>query len=190
MVHEFDMIVQQEINRGTILSVSYLGALGRELPNFVDVNLNPATMVPTTITIAPDASGKSPLTPGTQFVVPQYTSYLNTNFTSITEVRSNINSSYNAVAFELQNRSMKSLQFDVNYVFSHALDYNQNAQATNTANNQYDPNGNLRVNYGNSNYNVPNRIAGYILYNFPNLEKKNWLSYVANDWSLNTAFQI
>ncbi len=190
MVHEFDMIVQQEINRGTILSVSYLGALGRELPNFVDVNLNPATMVPTTITIAPDASGKSPLTPGTQFVVPQYTSYLNTNFTSITEVRSNINSSYNAVAFELQNRSMKSLQFDVNYVFSHALDYNQNAQATNTANNQYDPNGNLRVNYGNSNYNVPNRIAGYALYNFPNLEKKNWLSYVANDWSLNTAFQI
>jgi len=190
MVHEFDMIVQQEINRGTILSVSYLGALGRELPNFVDVNLNPATMVPTTITIAPDASGKSPLTPGTQFVVPQYTSYLNTNFTSITEVRSNINSSYNAVAFELQNRSMKSLQFDVNYVFSHALDYNQNAQATNTANNQYDPNGNLRVNYGNSNYNVPNRIAGYVLYNFPNLEKKSWLSYVANDWSLNTAFQI
>jgi hypothetical protein len=182
--------VQQEISRGTILSVSYLGALGRELPNFVDVNLNPATMVPTTITIAPDSSGKSPLAPGTKFVVPQYTSYVNTNFTSITEVRSNINSNYNALAFELQNRTLKSLQFDVNYVFSHALDYNQNAQATNTPNNQYDPNGNLRVNYGNSNYNVPNRIAGYVLYNFPNLEKKNWLGYLANDWSLNSAFQV
>ncbi len=43
MVHEFDLIVQQQMGRGTVFSVSYLGALGRELPNFLDLNLDPTT---------------------------------------------------------------------------------------------------------------------------------------------------
>ncbi len=190
LVQQFDLIVQQEISRGTILSVSYLGALGRDLTNYINTNLDPTTMIPTTITVA-DPSGKGPLGPtGKQFVVPQYTSYVNKSFTSITKVASNINSSYNGLVFELQNKSLHSVQFDVNYVFSHALDFNQNATTTNTTNNQYDPNGNLRANYGNSNYNVPNRIAGYVLYNFPNVGTKKFMSYLANDWSLNSAFQI
>jgi len=196
MVHEFDAVIQQEIGRGTIFSVSYLGALGRELTNFVNTNLNPVT-TNATITVV-DPSGKGPISAGTQFVVPQYTSYGNTalwgslasSFTSITDVLSNINSNYDALVYEVQNRSLKSIQFDVNYVWSHALDYNQNATTTNTSNNQYDPNGNLRANYGNSNYNVPNRVAGYVLYNLPGLKGKSPLNYLTNDWAINSAFQV
>jgi hypothetical protein len=40
-VQEFDLQVQHSLGKGTFASVSYLGALGRELPNFLDVNLNP-----------------------------------------------------------------------------------------------------------------------------------------------------
>jgi hypothetical protein len=196
MVHEFDLVVQQQMGRGTVFSVSYLGALGRELTNFLDKNLSPNT-TPTTITIS-DTSGKGPLQNGATFVVPQYTSYGNTalfgaaanNFTSITEVASNINSNYNGVVAELQNRSLHSIQFDVNYTWSHALDYSQNAQTNGTTNNQYDPYGNQRTDYGNSNYNVPNRVAGYVLYNFPNRQQGGWLKFVANDWALNSAFQM
>jgi hypothetical protein len=195
MVHEFDAIVQQQIGRGTVLSVSYLGALGRDLTNFVDENLNPV-QTNATITVS-DTSGKGPLANGTQFVVPQYTSYGNTalfgsvasKFTSITQVTSNINSSYNALVADLQNRSLKSIQFDVNYTWAHALDYNQNATTTTASNTEYDPNGNMRANYGNSIYNVPDRITGYVLYNLPNLEKKSWKSYLTNDWAINTGFQ-
>jgi len=188
MVHEFDMVLQQELGHGTVFSVSYLGALGRELTNFLNVNLNPVT-TPTVINIV-DSTGKGPLANGTAITVPVYTGYLNTNFQGITEVASNINSSYNAMVGELQNRSLKSLQFDVNYTWSHALDFNQNATTTDTTNNWYDPYGNQRANYGNSAYNVPNRIAGYALYNLPNTSSGDWYKWAVNDWSLNTAFQL
>jgi outer membrane receptor protein involved in Fe transport len=187
MVHEFDLVLQQQVGRGTIVSVNYLGGLGRELTNFVNTNLS-STMTPTTITIA-DPSGKGPLANGATYVVPAYTSYVNKNFTTITEVASNVNSSYNAFVAEVQNRSLRSLQFDVNYTWSHALDFNQNATTTNTANSMYDPNGSHSADYGNSNYNVPNRLAGYVLYNLPNTHRGDWVKYLANDWAVNTSFQ-
>ncbi|WP_263373682.1 TonB-dependent receptor [Granulicella aggregans] len=187
MVHEFDLSVQQELGRGTVFSVSYLGGLGRELTNFLNVNLNPVT-TPTVINIA-DSTGKGPLANGTTITVPVYTGYLNPAFQGITKVTSNINSSYQALAAEIQNRSLKSLQFDVNYTWSHALDFNQNATTTTTTNNWYDPYGNQRANYGNSNYNVPDRIAGYVLYNLPNTNSGDWYKWAVNDWSVNTAFQ-
>ena len=197
MVHEYDMTLQQQLGKGHVLSLSYLGALGRDLTNFVDLNLNPA-QTNATVTFV-DPTGKGPVANGTQFVVPQYTSYGNTalfganavNFTSITEVASNINSNYNAFAVEIQNRSLHSIQYDVNYVWSHALDYDQNATTTTTTNNQYDPYGGLRSDYGNSNYNVPNRVAGYVLYNLPNTQRGDRaLKYVVNDWSLDSQFQV
>jgi len=187
MVHEFDLVFQQEVGKGTVASVSYLGALGRELTNFVNTNLAPSTSN-ATITIS-DPTGKGPLTNGAVYVVPQYTGYLNKNFTSITEVISNVNSNYNAFVVEVQNRSLKTIQWDVNYVWSHALDYNQNATTTDTSNNQYDPYGGQGADYGNSNYNVPDRVAGYVLYNFPNTSRGEWMKYLANDWAIDTGFQ-
>jgi outer membrane receptor protein involved in Fe transport len=201
MVHEFDLILQQQVGRGTVASVSYLGALGRELTNFVNTNLAPSVSN-ATITIN-DPTGLGPLLNGAVYVVPQYatcsaitnplcvhpTGYLNTAFTNITKVTSNVNSNYNAVAVEVQNRSLKTIQFDVNYVWSHALDYNQNATTTNATNSQYDPDGRQSADYGNSNYNVPDRVAGYVLYNFPNTQRGDWMKYLVNDWAINTAFQ-
>jgi hypothetical protein len=187
MVHEFDLILQQQVGKGTVASVSYLGALGKELTNFVNTNLAPSTSN-ATITIS-DPNNAGPLPNGAVYVVPQYTGYINKAFTNITEVISNVNSNYNAVAFEVQNRSLKSIQFDVNYVWSHALDYNQNATTTDTTNSQYDPDGNQTKDYGNSNYNVPDRVTGYVLYNFPNTQRGDWVKYLVNDWAIDSAFQ-
>jgi hypothetical protein len=196
MVHEFDLQVQQELGRGTTFQISYLGALGRELPNFLNLNLNPATLN-TTITIA-DPSGKGPLAAGTPFSVPTYTSYGNTalfgtaasHFQSITEFTSNINSSYNGLVFEVQNHSLHLIQFDANYTWSHALDFAQNATTQGTALNWYDPYSNARINYGNSNFNVKNRFVGYALVNIPNAHTNRALDYVTNNWSINNSFQM
>jgi hypothetical protein len=89
----------------------------------------------------------------------------------------------------VQNRSLKSIQFDVNYVWSHALDYNQNATTTDATNGQYDPDGIQAKDYGNSNYNVPDRVTGYVLYNFPNTKRGDWMKYLVNDWAIDSAFQ-
>jgi outer membrane receptor protein involved in Fe transport len=197
-VMEFDLQVQQEFGHQTFAQVSYLGALGRELPNFLNVNLNPATATSDTLTIS-DSTGTGPLPNGTVINIPTvYNGYGNTallgpsatNFTSITEYISNVNSSYNAFVAEVQNRSLKSLQFDVNYTWAHALDYSQNSSTATSTNTWYDPFGNPRANYGNSTYNTPNRLNGYVLYNFPGVATQHsLLSYVTNDWSLSDGFQ-
>jgi len=200
MVHEFDLILQQQLGRGTVISFSYLGALGRELPNFLDLNLDPTSVVPVTISLAPGSNGS--LGPAanlsaSDLTVTTYTKYGNvarfgsvaTDYQSITQVTSNINSNYNAFVAEIQNRSIHSLQFDFNYTWSHALDFAQNATTTTSGNSWYDPYANPRINYGNSSYNVPNRFVGYAIYNFPSLSGGSWYTYLSNGWSLDTSFQ-
>jgi hypothetical protein len=204
-VQEFDLALQQSLGHGTFFQLSYLGALGRELPNFLNLNLNPATMVTDTVSIS-DASGKGPIPNGTTFQVPVYY-YASTNsgygagntnlfgsagadYTSISEMVSNVNSSYNGFVAEIMNRSLKSIQFDANYTWSHDLDFAQNNATGVAVNDWYDPFGNARVNYGNGSTNVPNRFVAYAVYNFPNLHTENYAKYVANGWSLDTSFQM
>jgi hypothetical protein len=197
-VQEYDLQVQQALGRATFLSVSYLGGLGRELPNFLDVNLNPTTTTKT-ITVAGDPSGLGPLGPnGSTVTVPVYTAYGNTallgsgatSFQGISEMISNVNSNYNALAAEIQNRSLKSITFDANYTWSHSLDFAQNANTQGAAESWYDPYGHARANYGDSAWNIPNRFVAYALYNFPNLNGGNPLKWLANDWSLDDSFQM
>jgi hypothetical protein len=189
MVHEFDLIMQQQIGRGTVLSVNYLGGLGRELTNFINTNLDPTTTQTTNITFV-DTTGLGKIPAGTVVPVKTYTHYINQTYQSITGVFSNITSSYNALVGEIQNRSLRMVQFDLNYTWSHGLDYAQNATTTVSNNNWLDPYAAARTNYGNSNYNVPNRLVGYVLFTAPNPARKGGaLSYVANGWSINDTFQ-
>ena len=47
------------------------------------------------------------------------------------------------------------------------------------------------MNYGNSQFNIPNRFTGYVLYNFPNVSSEHSvLRYLTNDWSLDDTFQF
>jgi hypothetical protein len=190
MVHEFDLLVQQDIGMGTVASLSYLGALGREFTNFIDTNLDPATVQTTNITFF-DPTGSSPILNGTVIPVKTYTHYINSQYQGITDVTSNINTSYNGFVAEVQNHSLHNIQFDIHYTWSHSLDYNQNATATTTVNNWLDPYAAARSNYGNSIYNVPDRLVLYALYNFPNVARKGSpLSFAINGWSLNNSLQI
>jgi hypothetical protein len=201
-VDEFDLQLQQHLGKGTVMQVSYIGALGRELPNFLDVNLAPPQDT-TTITIGTPTTGSTgPLTPGTKFTVPTFgtctasascpnpSGYINTNFSNITEVISNINSSYNGLVFDIQNRSIHGLQFDANYTWSHALDFNQNASSTTSTNNWLNPYAAARQNYGTSAFNVGNRFVGYVLYTIPGINSGSPLKYLTNGWSVNDTFQM
>ncbi len=198
-VQEYDLQLQQAFGKGTFFSLSYLGSQGRFLPNFLDVNLNP-TQTFINVTVA-DSSGKGPLGPNGTVIanVGQYTGYGNTalfgsaanGFQAIQEMISNINSNYNGLVAEVLNRSLKSVQFDVNYTWSHSLDFGQNAGTTTVGSNDwYDPYKNPRVNYGDSPWNTPNRFVAYATYNVPNLHTNSFVKYVTNDWSLDDSFQM
>jgi outer membrane receptor protein involved in Fe transport len=192
-VHEFDLLMQQELGKGTVFSITYVGALGRTLPNFIDTNLQqPTTNV--TITVS-DTTGKGPLASGSTYMVPTFTTaitkgYVNPNFSSITEVLSNVNSSYNGMTAEIQNRSYHGLQFDAHYTWAHALDFNQNATTGTYTNAWLNPYGSQRQNYGVSQFNVGNRFVAYAVYNFSKFAKEGALKYATNDWNFSNTFQI
>jgi len=202
-VHEFDLILQQQLGNKGVLAVSYLGGLGRELPNYLNVNLNPNTVQNVTITVAPYTTGGTncgQLTCGQQIVVPTYvkatpasptfySAFNNPNFVGITELVSNVNSSYHAFVIEGKTNAFHGFTADANYTWSHALDFQQNASTSAGTEGWYDPYGNARVNYGNSQFNVPNRITGYVLYNFPGLHTENWAKWAVNGWGINDNFQ-
>ncbi len=205
-VQEFDLSLQQAVGRGTVVQLSYLGALGRDLTNFLDVNLNPTT-TPTTLTVTDDANGVGPLgANGSTITVPVFTAFGNTgnpelqstngtgsaalDYDAIGEMVSNINSNYNAFVAEILNRSLHNIQFDANYTWSHALDFSQQANTEGTYNNWYNPYGDARVNYGNSAWDIPNRFVAYALYNFPGMNARNQLKWLANGWSLDDSFQM
>ena len=189
LVEEFNLQVQQQLGKGTVFQVGYMGALARELPNFLDLNLNPTT-TNVTITMAPDSTGRSKVAPGSTYVVPTFTGYSNANFNAISEVISNINASYNSLTAEIQNRGIHGVQFDANYTWSHALDFNQNATAGIGTNTWLNPYGSQRQNYGVSQFNVGNRFVGYVLYTIPGVASANKLKYLTNDWSFSNTFQM
>jgi hypothetical protein len=194
-VQEFDLILQQEVGKGTIVSASYLGGLGRHLPNFLDVNLNPATTL-TSFTVS-DTTGLSKVPNGTVINVPVYTAYGNTallgaaatNYQAITDFLSNVNSSYNALVLEAQNRTWHNLQFDVNYTWAHSLDYSQNADTVGATNAWYDPYSNPRINYGNSTWDIKNRVVAYVIYTSPDFHVDPRLRYLTNNWKFDNTIQ-
>lgn len=197
-VEEFDLVVQQEVGRGTVVSASYLGALGRRLPNFLDVNLDPTTTESVTYTVVPAGSNYGPLGNKTVTVPQVYTHYGNTslfgtnatNFQQITELVSNINSSYNALVIEVQNRSLKMIQFDANYTWAHSLDYSQNASTAGNTNGWYDPYSNPQINYGNSTWDIRDRLAAYAIFSVPGLHTESFVKYLTNGWKIDTSFQM
>ncbi|MGB0054966.1 MAG: TonB-dependent receptor [Terracidiphilus sp.] len=202
-VQEYDLQLQQSLGRGTFFSLSYLGSQGRELPNFLDVNLNPTQMfINVQVVDTPGCTSTcGPLGPNGTIIqnVGQYSSYGNTalfgsvatNFQAIMEMISNVNSNYNGMVAEVLNNSLKSVQFDANYTWSHSLDFSQNANTTTTAgNNWYDPYKNPRLNYGDSSWNTPGRFVAYALYNVPSLHTDSFIKYLTNDWTLIDSFQM
>jgi len=202
MVEEFDLQIQRELGKGTVLQVSYMGALGRELPNFLDVNLAPPQDTSVITVVAPATGSSGPLPVGSTYSVPTFgtcaagpncqypTGYINPNFTNITEVISNINSNYNGLTVDVLNRAFHGLQFDANYTWSHALDFNQNASSTTSTNSWLNPYASARQNYGVSQFNVGNRFVTYVNYALPSIAGAGWWKYVVNGWSANDTFSI
>ncbi|HXY14618.1 MAG TPA: TonB-dependent receptor, partial [Terriglobales bacterium] len=197
-VHETDLTLEREIATNTLLSVSYMGSFGRRLPDFVDVNTGaPATDITYTVTGGPFAGLKytTPLyatvstvvtAPGGAVLSSTTQGRPNPNFGSMTDIFSGISSSYNALVVQLNRRMTRHLQFMGSYTWSHALDYGENATTFTDTNDLLVPS-NIRLEYGNSIFNVPDRFVASAIAEGP------WhvggpLGYLVNDWELSPIY--
>lgn len=198
-VHQADLAIDQNIGWNTVLSVSWLGSYGREFPNFIDTNLPNA--VPVTYTVvntdptafaalpnnatytanlygyAVSSSGKT--SPG-QLLRP------NGSYGAITDIVSNINSSYNALVLQVQHRFSHNVQFQSSYTWSHVLDFNENNTTFSNTSSVLDP-GNFRLEYGNGNQNIPNRVVATAILSSPWTAHGVW-RYLLNNYQLAPSF--
>lgn len=164
-IHQVELSLEQDLSHKTMLTFTYMGSAGRELPNFIDTNID-LTAGPTsgqpfnTITYnITDATGKGPLK-GT-YTTNFYSKRINPKYQQITDIFSETNSYYQAGVAKLTHRS-RALDLSGAYTYSHAIDWNQNQSTFADLNDVLDPT-NFKLEYGNSNYDIRHRVTGSVV---------------------------
>ena len=181
-IQQADLSVQRDVGWNTIVTASYILALGRELPNYIDINIAPSTAT-TTYTVS---GGKYN---GVSFTVPLYSARLNSSFNAITQLTSNINSNYNAGTLQIEHRMNQNLQFQTSYTFSKALDFGQNQTLYGDTNDSFDP-FTVRPDYGISLVNCPQKLVGTAVWQ-PSLSGDNqFLKAALNGWTASPAWTL
>lgn len=182
-IHQMDLTVERDLGWGTVLSVSYLGSLGRELPNFVDTNIAASTkQVTYTVNGGPLAAI------GPTYTTALFSNRLTSAFGAETAIFSGANSNYQALSVQVNHRMSHNIQFGANYTWAHALDFGQNESTFSDTNDLFAPN-NIQGEYGNSIYDVRHRFVINAVANSP-WKKDGWLGYITNDWTLAPIFQF
>ena len=194
LINQADLTVEQDLGWNTVMSVTWLGTLGRRLPNFTDINLNPPTSITYNVI---DSTGKGPLPNGSTFISKFYarsttagctSARPNCNFGSLTDIFSGVNSNYQGLVAQINHRFSNHLQFSANYTWSHALDFGQNNQTASVANNLLDPQ-DIRAEYGNSITNIPNRLVMNAVITAP-WKYTGWKGYLLNDYEASPSLQL
>ena len=135
-----------------------------------------------------DPTGNGPLAAGSKITTPLYTGTRpNTNYGAMTSIFSGVNSSYNALAVLLNKRFSNNIQFNVNYTWSHAIDFGQNESTFSDTNDLLFPNC-LKCEYGNSNFDVRQRFIVSGVFDAP-WKVKGLAGYLANGWELAPIYQ-
>ncbi len=201
-IHEMDMTVEHQLGWNTVLSVSYLGSLGRELPDFVDTNIctsasqvtSTGSNCPAPSTVTYNVTGGGPLGSApytTTLFKPAFSAAQprpNLNFGSMTDIFSGINSDYHALAIQVNHRMSSNIQFGVSYTWSHAYDFGQNQTTFTSTSSLLFPN-TITPERGNSIYDVPNRFVANAVMTSP-WKKSGWAGWFANGWEFSPIIQV
>ena len=157
LIHQADFILEREVAKNFVVSVSGLLSLGRDLPTFFDTNLFPPTSTINYRFVGGQYDGQI-------LNVPRFTGVRpNTNFGRITEIRSVIKSEYYGLVVQANRRLTDGIQFQTSYTWSKAKDNGQGSQTFTTANfplNNYD----LSLESGSSNFDTPHRFVASMVY--------------------------
>jgi hypothetical protein len=180
LINQFDFILEHQIMKNTVVSVSFIGSLGRNLPTFVDLNW--AQSGNTTFTVVGgDFAGQS-------FSLPVY-SRANAAFGALTQIQSSVKSEYEALVFQLNRRFTDGLQVQMSYTWAKSTDTNQNSATFTLTNSPLDL-FNRSYDQGPSNFDIRHKFVMSAVY-APRLYKgdsKSFLNYIANGWSIAPIF--
>lgn len=199
-VYETDLDIQQDLGKGWTATVTYMGSYGRKLDSANDVNINrsSATIVNYTIkntpvnpatraTALPHGGLSAPL-PYTSVPVKVFTkptsgsARYDSNFYRVLDISSNVNSNYNAVAFQLNKRYRNGFSFMSNYTWAHSLDANPYIGTGIPSFSIMDPTDPSKE-YGNSSLDVRQRFVLAFSYQ-PVTHFHGWKDYALGGWRI------
>ena len=163
-IHQTEVSLEQEIGHHTNLTLAYLGSYGRELPDYIDSNIDLTSIGSITYQVV-DATKTGVLPAGT-YTSKFFTTRINPNYQQITDIFSETNSKYQAAVLRVDHQMTRVLDLHASFTYSHAADFNQNATSFTDANDVLDPT-NLRLEYGNSNFDIRNRLTGGMVLHAP-----------------------
>ena len=163
-VQQFNLNVQHQLTRSVLFQIGYVGNLGRKL--VVNQNINQPL---------PDPSGK--------LSVQQRRPYNATfpNIRGITELESVGNSRYHGLQTSIRTTSWHGLLGQFGYTFSNVKDIMSNVR-----NNTFTDNYNMRLDYGNADFDVRHGVSAYLVYDVPQLGRS--LPRLTKGWQFNTLF--
>ena len=161
--------IERQIPFSTVLKFAYVGTKGAHLDDLRDINTNQLGLNGATTVTANRPYGNLP---GTKTYV----------FAQISDLETRQVSSYNALQVTAERRA-HGLSFLASYTYSHALDQGSSEGPTVT-----DPY-NLRYDYGNADYDIPNRFVASANYQLP-FKGSGVLGPLERGWQVNAIAQF
>jgi len=176
LIHQYDLIMEREIFDNTVVSASYIGSLGRNLPTFVDQNLVRTGALNNFSIVGGPLAGQT-------FSLPQTVS-ANPAFQQLTRIESSVTSEYNALVLQANRRFNRGLQFQASYTFARSTDTNQNSATFTQSNSPFDV-FDRSLDNGPSNFDIRHKFVVSAVY-APNLYKggNSLYKYLLNGWSI------
>jgi hypothetical protein len=180
-IHQADAVLERQVARNTVVSVSYLFSRGKNLPTFVDVNLSPPTVTRTVHIVDGPFAGQD-------WTFPYYLGNArpNPNFGQIQEIRSSVSSWYNALVVQANRRLTNGLQFQASYTLSKSRDEGQNSQTfTPSFSAPFDPFNPLGES-GYSSFDRRHKFVASVVYNtdFASLKDNKVGRAIFNGWTI------
>jgi Carboxypeptidase regulatory-like domain/TonB dependent receptor len=199
---DWNLNIQRSIGADWLLQVGYVGTTGVRLPRFIEGN--PPVFVPGVDTTSPGCSVTNPCPISNENNVNQRRLYSgctlanpnNCVYSSIGEIASIANSSYNALEVSLRKRFSHGLSFLASYTWSHAIDdvssFNITGSASqpvagenDLAQNPFD----LAAERGPSMFDARHRFVLSYQWSLPFLQhSSNWYGKALGNWQLNGIF--
>ena len=203
-VHEIDLSLEQNLGWNTILSLTYMGSLGRELAAAVDQNIAPATSSTSFQTLnnpAPVTAGYITYPHGGKQLpllansIHTYKTYTATSgafpgYYHVLDFKSEVNSSYNAIAVQLNHRFAHDFQLLSNYTWAHALDGNPYLSTSYGSSSELLDPLNPGGEWATSSLNVSQRFVGAATYRPGIHGLKGWKKESINGWSVSPIVQM
>jgi hypothetical protein len=141
-------------------------------------------------TVFPHGGAKEPLTAGAPYAAKVFLTGTrpNPSYYEILDVKSSVNSNYNALAIQLDRRYANGFSLLTNVTWSHSLDENPYESTGVASYNILDPT-NIHAEYGNSSTDVRVRYVGALVYQ-PQTHFHGYENYLLGGWRIAPLVQI